>query len=179
MATNRERVIQCLKDHPRGLCVDCLSKKTGVSPRQGVFRIARDLEREFRLSKERRECPGGDGRVKNVYYLLLPQPQEPQGRPDQPRQENFLSEYLRRMEKMIDSIDPGSRGSPLAFRLVAQKKARPDCAHVFGTMLAINDLRISVVKKGIQLGPTWWEVVKAACRAVDEWWKTPPGVLQR
>jgi len=182
MPNNRDRVIQCLKDHPTGLCVECLSKKAGVRPRQTVFKILQELEMRGQVRKQKAQCAGGDDRAKNVYQWLgsrlespgaVDHPPLPDGpsTPGLKEQTDRLSDYLYRMTQMLNGIDKGKEPQePFAGRVKRLREPGPLPGSVAAMMLTLNSLRVLVVKDRLRLGCHEWDVVKHAWAAVQDWW---------
>lgn len=63
--TNRERVLDCIRQHPEGIDDDQISLETGVSPRQQVYQIASLLSGEGLIKRISVVKPGKRKKIHN------------------------------------------------------------------------------------------------------------------
>lgn len=89
MPTNRDVVLDTLSRMEGGLCDDCLSSESGVTPRQQIHQIATSLQRAGRITREKRQCPScgrhklvsSTGAALGEMEMKPPSPKPSQGRP--------------------------------------------------------------------------------------------------
>lgn len=62
--SNVDTIVEFLESVGRGCCDDCISRETGVKPRQQVNQICRRLEEQGKIVREEGRCALGDHRKK-------------------------------------------------------------------------------------------------------------------
>lgn len=178
--TNRERIIQVLKSHADGLCDDCLSRISSVTPRQTVYAICSVVAPEGLISRVKRECPQCQ-KTKLVNALkgsppppypappkkLLPSPP-----PALPEQTDVLSNYLHEMTQMLRRIDPSAPpNEPFAAWVTRLRRTGVLPRTTADMMHTINAMRVQVVKDRSALLADEWAAVQANWKVLDRWRK--------
>lgn len=75
MATSRDRILKELENHPEGLCDDCCSEASAVTPRQSVNQICRPLALQRVINRPTRRCSMcGKLKIVNIRSDGIPQP---------------------------------------------------------------------------------------------------------
>src|SRR3989442_1389901 len=94
--TNAERILEALEEVSAGCCDDCLSRRTGVKPRQQVNQICHRLENAGTTTREAGTC-GVCGAAKTVSALAgrSHRRQQPRPRAANVRSRTLSPEELR------------------------------------------------------------------------------------
>ncbi len=53
---NAETILEFLERFPTGVCDDCISRETGVEPRQQVYQICRRMEQRRTITRAKARC---------------------------------------------------------------------------------------------------------------------------
>jgi len=173
--------MQVLTAHPEGICDDCVSKLSGVVPRQTVHAICSAQNRNGAILRERRKCPqdschktklvnvlvnhSGDG---GAVPKTLPFPVPDSGALRE--QTVVLCDHLHAMNEILRRLDNAAHPSePFAACVTRLRKAGILPGKVAAMMLTINAMRVEVVKERRALPADEWAVVQAIWQVLGRW----------
>lgn len=178
MAQNLELIRRAITSHPEGICDDCLSKISGITPRQSVRAICVAESLAGKFSREKRECPqDGCRKIKLVNALATSPPGNGLAPSKIPtttlrEQTDVLSNCLYDMNEMLRRLDEAAQpGEPFAACVTRLRKDGFLPGKIAAMMLTVNAMRVEVVKGRKALPADEWEAMHAIWRALDRWKK--------
>lgn len=175
-------VITLLKSLPGGRCCDdCLSRKTGIRPRQEVSRLCRALVAEGRLVRKRGKCPlGNHTKVLNTLAAARagrsksPKPASParKRRSGVPRDMGvedawrYVDRFCRAVwVRHLDAEPPSS----LAEIITVLRDEELVPGHEANMMHTIRSLRNMVVHENVEFGEHETAIARAAWQIIRKW----------
>ncbi len=169
-------IIQFLESIPsRGCCDDCLSRRTGVRPRQLVGRMCRRLASEGKLVRKKGRCPLGDHT--KVISTLASKGSTASRRSGAPKPVQVRTLSIEEAWRYIDRFCRalwarhmnGEPPASLAESITTLRDEQLLPVHQANMMHTIRTLRNLVVHENLDFGDHERTIARAAWQIVRDW----------
>ena len=194
--SNAETILEFLEGFPTGVCDDCISRETGVEPRQQVNQICRQLEQRQTITRRKDRCVrcghtktvnGTRPRVRAPEVAAPPRAAQAAGDPSTGYQvaavsiEALWKHLVRFCKALADNqkISNGKNGlaALITALLITDRGAVP--MHQANMMHTIRGLRNAYVHEDIPMGKRETVIAQAAWDIIREWAASHEGELWR
>ncbi|MFZ0819344.1 MAG: hypothetical protein WAM91_04695 [Candidatus Acidiferrales bacterium] len=184
MNTSLDRILESLEKHQLGLCDDCLSRFTNVTPRQQVNTICNGLAQRRTTLRAKENCP-----ICHSLKLVNRLPDRATAKKvDEPKTDRKVSEsnalfihdasakidqIRRKIVEMLNSVEGiGKREEGLAGRVSRMRDEALLPGSIACMMLTLNSLRNLMVYEGFAPGQNESNVIDSAWAAIQGWANT-------
>ena len=192
--SNAQTILEFLERFPQGVCDDCISRETGVEPRQQVHQICRRLEQRKTITRHKDRCARGD-HTKTLNVISRGEPGADVARPPRATQGagepstlypaemvaiEALWKHLDRFCKALverHMIPNGKSGLAARISTLADHDIVP--MHQANMMHTIRGLRNGYVHDHIAMGKRETVIAQAAWDVIREWAESYEGELWR
>ena len=168
--SNHDLVSACLKSKKTGgCCDDCISKNTGIPPRQ-VGQICRKLADEGKLTRKKGKCVRGNhSRIVNIPAATRRRTRGTASVPTAPS----IEEAWRYIDRLCRALWIASLGdeppSSLAEMIMALRDDELIPAHHANMMHTIRTLRNQLVHENVDFGEHETTIAQAAWQIIRAW----------
>ncbi len=179
-----ETILEFLERFPSGVCDDCVSRETGIEPRQQVNQLSRLMEQRRALARRRDRCAScGKVKLVNVPWVradetgintslrgvTMPAAAPTQDRATAGSIEAFRN-HLDRFCKALAQKHKGPAGkNHLAALILALTDQGIVPMHQANMMHTIRSLRNAYVHEHIRMGSREMAIAQAAWDIIREW----------